>query len=730
MSRWIKRLAFVITSLILIAPSLINAHGYIVRSIPGDQAELDRAPVRVQIWFSEALEPSFSSLTIRNTDRAIIAEGGVDPDDPALLSVRLPGTLADGAYLVELKIAFASDGHVIYETQTFFVGVSAQSGLSSALSNDLPVALEVVWRVLVLSSHMLLFGAFTLYTLVLIPAWGNPAYPAGLLPPRVMRRLYWLAGISLAVAFAGNGLALLQQSMVFFNTDAIRVISDGLWNIVRTGTRFGETWNARMIFLGIVSGLLIASRYVRREYPGAVARFWAANAWGMALILGTLSVSSHAAGSLTLTWMALISDWLHVLASGVWVGGVAALALVLPSAVQPLTGDARRLAMIAALKRFSPLAVIGLVLVIATGIYNTSNWLTEADDLTTTYGGTLALKVSLVTLLVGVGAAHHIALHQRQYAHFQAIIARVRGFIPTLRLETAFALSVLVVVGALSATPVPDQMIEGRAAPPPTAMQPLDALTVTTTISPGGPGVNTFDVQVARGNQPVNDLPVTLRIIDPARDWRSTLYSLEPLGDGLYTTASADIDRADLWWTLVQIDGQQIAYTWDIDQSAAVIASRPLNALNLLALIGVIGACAFALFPSAQHLYRSLDLSPASVTVAVSATAATIVLVIFTGVIISQTNAQYAAEIERPPQVINAVLPTDDSVMQGRVLALECRWIDAPDLAALTERLERTRDETLYAYTRDGWRTLPPCADSLTENDRWNLVNYIRSLER
>ena len=34
------------------------------------------------------------------------------------------------------------------------------------------VPLEVVWRVLVLSSALLLLGTFAVYSMVLVPAWG------------------------------------------------------------------------------------------------------------------------------------------------------------------------------------------------------------------------------------------------------------------------------------------------------------------------------------------------------------------------------------------------------------------------------------------------------------------------------------------------------------------------------------------------------------------------------
>jgi methionine-rich copper-binding protein CopC len=94
----------------------------VIRSIPQNRVVLERPPTRLQYRFSEALEPDFSAITLRNQAGEVLAHGQVDADDNNLLSLRLPNDLPDGAYLVELRPAFASDGHVIVETRVFFVG--------------------------------------------------------------------------------------------------------------------------------------------------------------------------------------------------------------------------------------------------------------------------------------------------------------------------------------------------------------------------------------------------------------------------------------------------------------------------------------------------------------------------------------------------------------------------------------------------------------------------------
>ena len=160
-----------------------------------------------------------------------------------------------------------------------------------------------------------------------------------------------------SVALAGNTLALLQNAMVLFNVPLPRVIENGLWNTARISSRFGDVWNVRMVLLLVLAGLLALAIYWRDEKPRAVAPFWEALMWGTALVIGTFAVSSHASGSLMMPWVAMSMHWLHATAVAVWVGGLAALALILPRALAPYTGEDRRLALLAAMRRFSPLAV-------------------------------------------------------------------------------------------------------------------------------------------------------------------------------------------------------------------------------------------------------------------------------------------------------------------------------------------------------------------------------------
>jgi methionine-rich copper-binding protein CopC len=84
-----------------------------VRSSPARRAVLTRAPDRVQLWFSERLEPAFSRVTVTDASGQAVDRGDalVGPEDSTRLSVGL-GRLTPGTYTVRFRV-LSVDGHVV-----------------------------------------------------------------------------------------------------------------------------------------------------------------------------------------------------------------------------------------------------------------------------------------------------------------------------------------------------------------------------------------------------------------------------------------------------------------------------------------------------------------------------------------------------------------------------------------------------------------------------------------
>lgn len=720
------------------APSA--AHGYLVRSIPADRAVLERAPTRLQYWFSEALEPRFSEIKLRAPDGSILATGGVDAQNNAMLALRLPpGTLADGAYIVELRPAFASDGHAVAESRVFFVG-QAVSGIEGQAASTQADPFEVLWRALLLAGTFLIFGTYALYSFVLLPAWGNAAHPAGHLPPRVMRRLSQLIGIGFALAFFASLLALLQQSMSFFNTDAASVLAGGLWDVVRIGSRFGDVWNWRLLLLVALAALHLASLYYAGRAPAVVRPTWSANFWLAALLLGMQAILSHAAGSLVLPWIAMASHWLHSVAVAFWIGGFAALVFVLPAALAPYTGEARAAALLAAMRRFSRLVVGALLLVIATGIYNSSNWFYAPNDLASSYGGALFAKLAMMALLLLVAGLHHAALRPELAARLpllRAPIAAAGRFGGTLRLELLVIVGTLGLAALLASTPIPQPDFIESGTEAPRASASRDGVDLQIALLPGGPGLNTVDLLLRQGDAALEDARVEVNFSSPTRDIRGVWHSAELVEDGLYVAAGDEIDAPGTWWALVDLrlperaDLYRFAFAWEISEDAAVLLTRPPSLLNGLALLLVLAASLFAFWPALGAVARRLNWHPASLLTAIGAIVLSTGLLVLAVVVVIEDQARFSQAILPPPQVINPTLPDATSVQRGATLFAEhCLiWQSVTDYRALINGLETSiRDQDIYFATRDGWRRMPACQGDLSEAQRWDIVNYVRTL--
>ena len=716
---------WLILLIILPLAALAQAHGYVVRAIPADRSTLERPPTRLQYWFSEALEPRFSEIHLRDQAGGIIASGGVDDRNAALLTMPVPADLPDGAYIVELRPAFASDGHVIAESRVFFVG-EAIGGISGTAADDRAIPLEALWRAALNLANFLFFGAASLFTLALLPAWGNARHTERL-PPRVMRRLRGIVVGALLLAIAANIVSLLQQSMVFFNADAGQVLAQNLWQVVLIGSRFGDVWTFRMVLLIFSAALLFAAAYYRELFPGLATGIWRGLPWLGALFIGLSMITSHAAGSLVLPWLAIAVDWLHALAAAFWLGGLLTLTLIAPAALQPLDAETQQVALRAVLSRFSRLMFPLVLLILVSGVYNALNYLTAPGDLVSSYGRTLGIKLLLVAPVLLLGGWHRRSLRASHPAQSRRL----------LRLESLCMLAVLVAVAWLSATPLPEPATPSADIEAPQASQIVDDYTISLAILPGGPGVNSTDIVIKRADQPVEDLRVHVQMVDPARDRRSAWQLTEKVDAGLYVAAGDEIDRAGKWWSLVDItdaDGAvtRAAFKLDISADAAIEVSRPPSPLHLLALLAIAGLLVYLAVPFARRLIAALHLTLASALIAVGAIVISGAVMVGGALLIAQQQREYERTLNPPPVVVNGVLPNADSLARGESLFdSHCAaWNDKPgDLDALSKRLSKARDDFLYAALRDGWRDLPACVGELTESQRWHIVNYLRTWE-
>jgi putative copper resistance protein D len=151
-------------------------------------------------------------------------------------------------------------------------------------------------------------------------------------------------------------------------------------------------------------------------------------------LIGHAGATPGAAGQLHVA-----SDAVHLIAAGVWLGGLPALALLLLSA-RPPRGLAARAA-----ARFSALGIASVAALLVSGLVNSWMLLSAPRDLIATdYGRLLFLKVGLFASMLAIAAVNRFHLTPRLAAG-RARRALMRNSLA----ETALGAGVLLLVGAL-----------------------------------------------------------------------------------------------------------------------------------------------------------------------------------------------------------------------------------------------------------------------------------------
>jgi methionine-rich copper-binding protein CopC len=114
-----KRIITIIT--LLAAPIVAHAHAMLDRANPRVGSTVAAAPKELTLWFTEKLEPAFSSAEVRNAQGAVQSgKARVDAGDRTELRVPLKA-LSPGTYTVIWRV-LSVDTHRTQGTFSFTVG--------------------------------------------------------------------------------------------------------------------------------------------------------------------------------------------------------------------------------------------------------------------------------------------------------------------------------------------------------------------------------------------------------------------------------------------------------------------------------------------------------------------------------------------------------------------------------------------------------------------------------
>lgn len=108
--------------LVTLAASAARAHAFLDHAIPAVGSSVPKPPRIIRLWFTQELEPAFSTVTVsdQSGQRVDAGDAKVDPGDATILQATLK-PLPPGTYKVAWRVVTV-DTHTAEGTFTFRVG--------------------------------------------------------------------------------------------------------------------------------------------------------------------------------------------------------------------------------------------------------------------------------------------------------------------------------------------------------------------------------------------------------------------------------------------------------------------------------------------------------------------------------------------------------------------------------------------------------------------------------
>ncbi|WP_406452412.1 copper resistance protein CopC [Streptomyces sp. NBC_00876] len=384
-------LAGMVFGLLLAVAGPASAHAALTGSDPQDGAVVAAAPKEVTLTFSEQVAMGEGSIRILDPDGKRADTEGAPRDLGAGSTVKYGVTLhtglPDGTYTVAWQ-AVSADSHPVSGAFTFSIGAPSETTVAlpdNEAGGGLVGTLYGIARYAAYAGFIVLVGGAAF----VLACWqrGAGARP---LQRLVVRGWLTLTAATIAMLLLRTPYTGSGKLGDAFDLDGLKAVLD---------TKPGAALVSRLLLLG-ASALFIAvlfGTYAKREDEREKKDLTFGLAIGGAVIAagiaGTWALAEHASAGIQ-PGIAMPVDVLHLLAVAAWLGGLAAL-LVALYRTPGITA--------AAVRRFSRIAFISVLVLTATGIYQSWRQVGSWSALTGTgYGQLLLVKVGLVAVLVGV----------------------------------------------------------------------------------------------------------------------------------------------------------------------------------------------------------------------------------------------------------------------------------------------------------------------------------------
>ena len=588
---WLAAIAAVALA---VAPSAAWAHAELLSTSPAQGTTLHAQPAAVSFRFGESVSGTQGAVRVFDTHGARVDDGNAyhPGGRGAVYAVRLKPGLPHGTYTATYRVVSA-DTHVVTGGDVFSIGTSSARAASvgsllagqktgGVTSTAFSFVRAVQYAAIGLALGLLVF-LFAVWLPVLRRVAGGTrdwSDASARFAARARTGLIGVAVVGFVASLAGIALEGAQSSGVSFVHAINPTVLDGV-----VKQRFGMVWSvaaAAWLVIAAAAWWLLAPR---RE-SAAVLRPVALGADGLALrspardprwlalvvpallLVSLPALAGHASIESTV-WLFLPMNLIHVTAMSVWLGGLAALALLLPAATRALDGPVRTRLLSGVLSRFSPFALTAVIALLATGTVQALLQIDAWSELwNTAYGRAVLVKVGLMLVLIGLGALNR----QRTLPRLRALARDdatpgQTGMVVrrTLRAELAVLAAVLVTTGALAGY-APAKTVAGG---PQQLSGALGPANLSVDIDPARVGGNELHIYLfdrRTGAQYTKTKQLTVNATLPDKHIGPLVLDARHTGPGHYTIPAAVFGTAGTWRLLVSARVSDFdEYTRDFD---------------------------------------------------------------------------------------------------------------------------------------------------------------------
>jgi copper transport protein len=529
MSRWFYMLYrwFLIIGIVLIIlvggeSSPVQAHALPVTYRPDQNAVLPASPSNIQIKFSEHITRQSSGITVVNPSNQRVDNGDLTiSSDNYTLTLGL-SLLPAGTYVVAWHAHSADDGHTSAGSYIFHVAradgivppitgplptgnVVGGAGQASSIGNDTVTYITTLARWIGLLAITFLLGMIFWWRFV-IP---TQKHLIANIHENFNDRARLFAEYALEGLLAATIVEIIAQVFTLEGSLA-GLFSWPILSNILFSSRFG--WFIVLRIILCISGLFCL--WIPAIRTSLTARNQNRIAQVFGLVLGIVFVYSGHGGATHQLWGSIV-DYLHLLANGIWLGGLFTLTLIMLPVISNESKDALSAYLRTNISAFSVPALVAVALLVITGPLNGTARFTALNQIITTpYGIVLIIKIALFMLMGTISYYHAfklrphlmlIVLKEKKASNtstHEQVKSTAKSISQWIRIESfigvalLFCVALLSPLGATLTYVTPASASYGAEGGTQSITQEVDGLKLRLTVSPGHFGTNTFTVAV------------------------------------------------------------------------------------------------------------------------------------------------------------------------------------------------------------------------------------------